>query len=192
MLREAESDDVIVTADDDIFYGRDWLTKLLQAYDEAGGIAIAARVRAKRINFLRRTTSYLYWNFINQPSFLEDGFIVTFGGGAVLTRAMFREKDIADDSFLEVAPSADDLWYSKMLQLNHNPVVVVPSVLSELNFIRHTDGLTNHNFPRVASLLHKIRLRTWDRVMGFLGVPVCGNDVAYTKIENYFNSHIVG
>jgi hypothetical protein len=98
---------------------------------------------------------------------------------------MFREQDIADDSFLKIAPTADDLWYSKLLRLNHNEVVVVPSLLDELNFIQHTDGLTNHNWPQVVSLFHKIRLQVWDRLAGFLGVAVCGNDVAYAEIDQY-------
>lgn len=186
MLREAGPDDLIVTADDDIFYGRDWLSGLLLAYESGGGKPVAARVRTKRINFLGKKTSYLFWNLIHQPKRVQDDFIVTFGGGVVLTRAMFREQDIADDSFLELAPTADDLWYSTLLRRKKNEVVVVPGLLSELHFIQHSDGLTNHNYPRVVSLLHKIRVRVWDRVAGFLGMPVCGNDVAYAKIDNYF------
>ncbi len=188
MLREAGPDDLIVTADDDIFYGRDWLSGLLAAYEDADGKPAAARVRTKRINFLGKKTSYLFWNLINQPKTVEDDFIVTFGGGVVLTRAMFREQDVADDSFLKVAPTADDLWYSKLLRLNHNEVVVVPSLLKELNFIRHNDGLMNHNWPKVVSLFHKIRHRVWDRYGGFLGFAVCGNDVAYAEIDRYFSA----
>ena len=187
MLREAGPDDVIVTADDDIFYGREWLKGLLEAYKDAEGNPVASRVRKKRTNFLGQGTSYLHWNLIKQPSIVRSEFIVTFGGGAVLSREMFRHQDIEDDSFLVLAPTADDLWYSKLLRLNNKEVVVVPSLLNELNFIQHNDGLTNHNWPKVVSLLHKIRLRVWDRVAGFLGVPVCGNDVASIEIERYFS-----
>ena len=188
MLREAEPDDVIVTADDDIFYGREWLSGLLTAYEEAGGRPVASRVRAKRINFLGTRTSYIYWNLISKSTVIRDDFIVTFGGGAVLTRGMFREQDIADDTFLKIAPMSDDLWYSRLLRLNHNDVVVVPSVLDELNFIRHDDKLGNYNWPRVISLIEKIRYRVWDRVFGYFGVPVCGNDIAYKNIDRYFHN----
>ncbi|NWO07103.1 MAG: hypothetical protein HLX50_15835 [Alteromonadaceae bacterium] len=187
MLREAGPDDLIVTADDDIFYGRDWLSGLLSAYEDAGGKPVAARVRTKRINFLGKETSYLFWGLMSHSGVARDNFIVTFGGGAVLTRKMFREHDIADDAFMSVAPTADDLWYSKLLRLNNNEVVVAPALLDELNFVNHDDGLTNHNFPRVSSFLHKIRIRVWDRPLGLLGVPVSGNDVAYRNIEQYFS-----
>lgn len=186
ILREARLNDVIVTADDDIFYGSEWLSGLLRAYEELGGKPVASRVRLKRINFVGKKTSYLYWKLINQPSVVKDDFIVTFGGGAVLTKAMFKNLDIVDDSFLKIAPTADDLWYSTLLKRNNNEVVVVPELLSELNFIQHADGLMVHNYPKVASFLQKIRLRFWDRPAGFLGFPVCGNDVAYIQIGRYF------
>ncbi len=187
MLREAEPDDVIVTADDDIFYGSEWLNDLLAAYEKSGGRPVASRVRAKRANFLGKKTSYLFWRIINQPSVVKNDFVVTFGGGVVLSRSMFREKDIADDSFLKVAPTADDLWYSTLLLRNNNEVVVIPKLLNELNFILHSDGLDNHNFPKVVSFFHKVRVRVWDRVLGFIGFPVCGNDLAYAQIYRYFN-----
>src|SRR5690606_34903159 len=132
MLREAGRDDVIVTADDDIFYGGDWLSGLRAADEDAGGKPVAARVRTTRINFLGKKTADPLWNLIQRRQTVQDDFIVTLGGGVVLSRAMFREQDIADDSFLKVAPTADDLWYSKLLRLHHNEVVVVPSLLKEL------------------------------------------------------------
>lgn len=186
ILREAEMEDVIVTADDDIFYGVNWLSGLLTKYSESGGKPVAARVRAKKLNFLGKKTSYLYWRLLDQPKVLADDFVVTFGGGAVLTRAMFRERDIRDDSFLKVAPTADDLWYSKLMRRNNNDVIVVPSLIKELSFIQHNDGLINQNFPSVTSLLKKIRYRIWDKLAGFFGVPVSGNDLAYANIERYF------
>jgi len=187
VLREAERDDVIVTADDDIFYGHNWLDGLLRGYHASGGRLVAARVKSKRINFLSRHTSYLFWDLVKQPSVLDNDFIVTFGGGAVLTKMMFHEQDVLDDAFIDVAPTADDLWYSALLRRKNNEVVVVPDLLHELNFIQHTDGLANHNFRKASSLIHKVRIQTWDKAAGFLGVPVCGNDIANAKINCYFS-----
>ena len=188
MLRKAEDNDLIVTADDDIFYGRDWLVRLLKAYAHADGKVVAARVRIKRMNFLGKKTSYIYWKLAERQEVLSGNFVVTFGGGAILSKSMFQEKDIADDSFLEVAGTADDLWYSKLLMLNKKQVLAVPSILKELNFIQHTDGLTNDNFPLLSSFLKKLRFQTWDRFLGFLGFPVCGNDECYNNINKYFES----
>lgn len=186
VLREAGPDDIFVTADDDIFYGKDWLRKLLEAVDPAAGVAVAARVKSKRFNSLERKTSYLYWHLIEEPLVVSSDYIVTFGGGAVLTKAMFHDQDIIDDSFMEVAPTADDLWYSMLLRRKETRVQVVPGVLGELNFILHKDGLKNHNFPVATSLLHKVKIRFWNRYVGYWGVPVCGNDRSYRRIDQHF------
>ena len=191
ILREAGPNDVFVTADDDIFYGRNWLSKLLSAYEDQGNKPVAARVRKKSLNFVGKRTSYIYWKIIDEPTMVDGDFVVTFGGGAVLTRSMFREEDIVDDSFLELAATADDLWYSKLLELKGSSVFVVPSALNELNFIQHNDGLINHNFPLASSLFNKIKLKIWDNLVGLLGFPVCGNDLASMNIEKYFNARNV-
>lgn len=185
-LRDAGPDDLLITADDDIAYGKNWLGTLLQAYEPDSTIAIASRVRMKRYNAFGRTMSYMNWDILRDSSLVDEGYIITFGGGAVLSRAMFREQDIQDNSFLEVAPTADDLWYSKLLLRNNTRVRVIPDVLKELNFIEHNDGLVNHNHPGQAALLRKVGMRCWEWMAGYLGVPVCGNDRAYQKVEHYF------
>lgn len=189
ILRESQIDDVIVTADDDIFYGRDWLSNLLASYESNGGMPVASRVRKISYNVIGKKTSYLHWKIINKNIKINGDYIVTFGGGAVLNKSMFLEQDILDDSFLCVAPTADDLWYSKLLQRKNNEVLVVPSLLKELNFVIHDDGLSRHyNWPFASSFFRKIKLHFWNKPIGFLGVNVCNNDVAYNEVEKYFRS----
>ncbi len=186
VLREATLDDLIVTADDDIFYGENWLKILLDAYYLSQDVAVAARVRGIEFNFLGRETSYIYWRLLKKPIILSNDYVVTFGGGAVLSKAMFREEDIADNAFLEIAPTADDLWYSKLLMRNSIKVCVVPDVLNELNFIIHNDGLINDNYSKKLSLFSKIPIRLWSYLAGYFGMTVSGNDCAYKKINRYF------
>lgn len=187
MLREAEEDDVLITADDDIFYGRDWLIGLLQNFEAANNQPVAARVRQKTFNFLGLKTSYLYWNVITERSIVDEDFVITFGGGAVLTKAMFRAEDIASDLYLRISPTADDLWYSRMLRNSGSRILVVPEVLSELTFLAHKDGLGNDNNLNVRSFIHKIKFRLWDSVAGKLGLPISENDRAYRRLEKHFS-----
>lgn len=188
MLREASSDDVIVTADDDIFYGENWLRILVDAYYSSSNSLVAGRVRQIKKNIFGARMSYLYWKIITKPNTLSDDFVVTFGGGVALNRAMFREKDIHNDEYLRLAPTADDLWFSKLIRQNSIKVKVVPSALKELNFVEHNDGLNNHNIPSVTSFLHRLRRKLWDHFLGRLGVHVCGNDRVFSRIETYFKN----
>lgn len=185
-LRQAEPDDVLVTADDDIYYGRDWLQLLLQHFEQAGGQPVAARVRRQACSILGGTASYHYWHVIAEPAEVSEGFVVTFGGGAVLTRAMFRPEDIASEAYLEISPTADDLWYSRMLRNAGRRILVTPDALAELTFLVHRDGLGNQNNLNVRSLLTRIKFRVWDSVVGRLGMPVSENDRAYRRLEKHF------
>lgn len=185
-LRQAAMDDVLITADDDIYYGRDWLRLLLQRFEYSGGQPVAARVRRQACNILGGTTSYLYWNVMAEPEEVSEGFVVTFGGGAVLTRDMFRSEDIASEAYLEISPTADDLWYSRMLRNAGRRILVSPDALAELTFLIHRDGLGNENNLNVRSLLTRIRFRVWDSVVGRLGLPVSENDRAYRRLEKHF------
>lgn len=186
MLREAGPDDLLVTADDDIFYGKDWLKKLLRNFELSNGKPVAARVRRKAFNCLGVKTSYLYWNVITEKSEVDDHFVITFGGGAVLTKSMFRAEDIASDAYLDISPTADDLWYSRILRNAGCRIVVVPEGLSELTFLAHQEGLGNDNNLNVRSLLNRIKYRFWDSLVGRLGVPISENDRAYRRLEKHF------
>lgn len=189
-LRSFSEEDLIVTADDDIYYGRDWLKKLLAAreHEPDNNTVVACRVRETTYNFLGIKKSYLHWKLHKSPGLLDTDYVITFGGGAVLSRALFHDEDILDDAFLQVAPTADDLWYSKLLIRNGIKVRIVPEALEELNFIAHTGGLTRHNRHEVFSLPSRLKTKMWNFVGGNAGLSVCANDVAYKNIESYFNA----
>lgn len=188
-LRSFSKEDLIVTADDDIYYGHNWLEKLLAAHSKDTGskVVTACRVREKTYNFLGIKKSYLHWKLHKSSGTLKTDYVITFGGGAVLSRSLFRDQDILDDAFLRVAPTADDLWYSKLLIRNGIKVSVVPEALEELNFVSHKQGLTKHNRHEVFSLASRIRVKMWNYLGGNAGLAVCANDVAYKNIDSYFN-----
>lgn len=188
-LREAAPADLIVTADDDIFYGEKWLSTLLAEYESGEGRAVAGRVRQITYNFIGKRTSYMHWGLINEKKVVDRDYIVTFGGGAVLTRSMFRENDIHDDTFLDAAPRSDDLWYTKLLNMAKQEVIIEPSAMSELYFLTHPHGLANSNLAiGETSLLRRVMRRLWVSSMGRLGWLVCGNDFAFMSIESHFSA----
>lgn len=189
VLREAAPEDLIVTADDDIFYGESWLASLMAEHDANLGKVVAGRVRRIRYGLLGKRTSYMHWGLIYESAVLSEDYIVTFGGGAVLSRAMFREQDIYDDRFIDIAPRADDLWYSKLLTLNAQQVKTVPAAMSELVFMTHRHGLAYSNLATGSNILvAKALRRMWVASYGVFGGAVCGNDHASQEIEKKFDS----
>ena len=186
-LRESNEDDLVITADDDIFYGRTWVETLLESSARFPGEVIAARVRKVQRNAFGKRMSYLYWPIIGEPCALNRDYVITFGGGAVLSRSMFREGDIHNDDYLEVAPTADDLWYTKLLQINDVRVRVVPALLDELYMVEHDGGLRLNNLSRNTSLFHRVVIRIRNKIAGYLGLAICGNDHAIRNIDAYFS-----
>lgn len=187
VLREAAPEDLIVTADDDIFYGETWLASLLSEYEANPGKVVAGRVRKVRYGILGARTSYMHWGLISEGTVLSRDFVVTFGGGAVLSKDMFREQDVYNDRFIDLAPRADDLWYSKLLALSGKQVKIVPDALVELIFMTHPHGLANSNLATGPNtLLAKALRRIWVSSYGILGGAVCGNDHAFMNVDRYF------
>lgn len=130
-----ESDDaIVVTADDDIIYGETWLESLLKDFNPSEKVIHASRVRKKRKNMLGYYSGYVFWPIIKKPMILSEGWVVTFGGGTVLCKSWFSKDILYDDTYLDIAPRTDDLWCSKIADLNGIKVRVVTGALDELCF----------------------------------------------------------
>lgn len=182
-LREAKDDDVLVTADDDIIYRRDWLSRLIKEFYTSGGDkAVAARVRKIRRNVLGVIQSYVCWRVVTERSFLSEDYVITFGAGAVLRKSFFRTQDIENNDFVFISPTADDLWYTKLLNNNGVSVICAPSIIKCLHFINHADGLDNNNLPS----LNGFWVRVVFHLLARLGFKTCNNDYFFDSIRGYF------
>jgi hypothetical protein len=112
-----EPDAHIATADDDVYYPRDWLKGLVHAV--AGGADIAC-YRAHRVVLDRngRPASYRDWKRnISTPE--TSGLVFLTGVSGVLYRPGVFHPDVTNaDLFSRLAPSTDDVWLYWMHRLN--------------------------------------------------------------------------
>ncbi len=185
-VKEGNDDYILVTADDDIIYGENWLKELLACYEKNPSFIVAARMRAiKKTIFGVGRSSYLNWPLIYDDSIVDENYIVTFGGGVVISRDLVDEKFFKDENFLSIAPTTDDIWFTKILKKSNAKVVPCPKASKELFFISHEYGLENINIKkRSAGKLRNIVVK----LLGGLGVSVSENDKCYRKIDKYFDS----
>lgn len=188
ILQNCGDDDLIITADDDIFYGELWLQKLLAAHQENASIPVVARARKVTRTRWNTTKGYRYWNLIRERGEHSEELLVTFGGGAVLKKAHFTPDFINNTDFMQLAPTTDDIWFTYGLrQLNSN-VFLAAECCQELYFIEHPKGLyDNYNMQHsiknsIASVVHRV----WRRVKQKLGVPQYTNEFNYRKLAKYF------
>lgn len=136
----------VVTADDDILYGRSWLRTLCSEYSP--GVKEIVAHRAHRITLTREEVPSRYgtweWNIgESEPSPL---IFPTSGGGCLFPPGCFAP-DILNTALMKrSAPTSDDLWFYFMFRLAGFQARKVGPPFS--GFSMHADkGLSEHNVP---------------------------------------------
>ena len=188
ILKIATNTDIIVTCDDDIFYSDNWLATLIDGFDPKNKIIHASRVRLIKKNVIGGLTGYIFWPLIKDSIVMSENWIITYGGGSVMCRDWFPDNIIYDESYITIAPTSDDIWYSKICKMSGLKVKVIPQALEYLNFFEHSDGLVIHNVPQSVSLLKKFKKIIIFYPLNYLRIKRYGNDVAYDNVEKYFNN----
>lgn len=189
-LMESKFDDTLVYCDDDVVYGKKWLKHLIEQYNKHNGeYAIAARVRCKRKNFFGVYKSYNLYPIVNKYCLLNKDYIITGVGGCVINKTFVEKKFLEDKTYLTIAAMTDDLWLSKIFELNNIKISVCTPALTEVHEITNIgEALSNNNTLIDKNNLVKKALKRIIQVsMGYFGFSLSNNDVCMKKIERYFS-----
>ena len=138
-------DDIIVTADDDIFYRPDWLKILYDEHTKNPNCIVAHYGHRMRIDTTGKIYSYKNWHFmlipaISLPPMLCNSF--GSGGGLLLKRSFFHADILNRELFLNLAPIDDELWVWAMAVLNGTKIKIP---LDAMNKIISVDLDTQEN-----------------------------------------------
>lgn len=118
-------DSLIVTADDDIFYPRDWLKMLYEEHQKNPNVIVCHRSREITFEQDGSLSPYNKWNLSiseKPESFLN---FPTCGGGALFPPNSLYEDVSNKELFLKLSPHADDIWFWAMMVLNKTKIKVV-------------------------------------------------------------------
>ena len=135
---------VIVTADDDIFYDKNWLKGLLDESEKYPHCIICHRGHIIKLT-KDGLAPYKKWKKKAQckvPSF----FNLSTGAGGVLYPPNSLYKDVLDKKlFTELAPKADDIYFWAMAILQNTPTMIVKEGTKELTYVNpeRERGLTD-------------------------------------------------
>lgn len=140
-------DDFIVTADDDIYYPKDWLKVLWEEHEKYPNCIISHRSRKIKFNKDYSLKNYTKWNLIkknNAPSYLN---FPTNGAGSLFCPHTLSKEIFNEDLFLELCPHGDDIWIWGMATLNKTKTKVVKYPMHNLKYINPIRelNLTNDN-----------------------------------------------
>ncbi|MDR0407577.1 MAG: glycosyltransferase family 8 protein [Campylobacteraceae bacterium] len=140
---------IIVTADDDIYYQKDWLKKLHEAYTMQPNIVHCHRAH-KIIFHDNKIMPYNRWKMriTNvKPSFLN---FFTGVGGVLYPPNIFHRDALDKELFLRLSPKADDIWFWAMCVLNGIKINVINGNEKHLSYVEDTQsiGLFNENVAK--------------------------------------------
>ena len=149
-------DNIIVTADDDIYYETDWLERLLKGHKEHPDCIISHRAHRVKLE-KNRIAPYKKWKKRigpSKPSFLN---FLTGVGGVLYPPKCFYKDITNEELFTKLAPKADDVWFWAMAVLN-NTKTFIPK--------RNINTLTYVNPERERGITNEITLFSTNRVGG--------------------------
>jgi len=150
--------DIIVTADDDIFYDENWLKTLYKSYLKNKNYVHCQRAHKIKFNEHKELLSYDEWEKSIQDN--SASFLNFFtGAGGVLYPPNVLYKDILNEElFKKMAPNNDDIWFWAMCVLNGTKIKVVKNNFCDLIFInpeRETSSSNEFTLFKINVILKK-------------------------------------
>ncbi|WP_096084761.1 glycosyltransferase family A protein [Agaribacterium haliotis] len=103
----------VVTCDDDMLYGPDWLERLWHEHQRFPHSVIAHECRRIATDKSGKTLPYKYWQ--SEECGLSHRNTLAIGYGGVLYPAgLMPEQSLERELYMQLAPRADDLWFKAM------------------------------------------------------------------------------
>lgn len=127
--------DIVVTADDDIFYPNDWLEKLYKSYLKDKNAIHSHRVHKITFDYNNNINPYDKWEKCISPrpkSFLN----FSTGAGGILYPPHTLQDDVTNEAlFMKLCPFADDIWFWSMSVLKGTKIKVPQNNIPCLKYI---------------------------------------------------------
>ncbi|WP_405304189.1 glycosyltransferase family 2 protein [Methanobrevibacter sp.] len=153
---EEYPDDIIVTADDDLFYPTNWLKTLYDEHIKYPDLIIAHRIRKIHFNDYLMS-EYGEWDLSfdeEPPSFLNFS---TNGAGTLFPPNSLYELVLDEELFKKLCPTADDVWIWAMAVLNDTKIKGVKNSYTKLTYV---------NLARELNMLNQKTLYSVNKMVG--------------------------
>ena len=126
------SDDIIVTADDDLYYPRDWLKRLIEEYIKDPHnihchLVTRLKVENNRIYSIKRNKK-----MIDSCEFCNK---LLGGSGTLYPPGCLDATVLDENAFLSLAPTSDDIWFWAMAIKKGTKIHWIPSNMKKLYYI---------------------------------------------------------
>lgn len=107
-----------ITIDDDLIYNFDLVENLVAAHKTVPNCIWANRIHEMTYNENGSLKSYLQWYFmVNHDCRNKKNIFFTGVGGVLYPPNSLHKEVFNDDVFLDICPTADDVWFNAMARL---------------------------------------------------------------------------
>lgn len=137
-------DDIIITFDDDAYYKKDVVEKLMHSYNEYPDCIHCLRGREIIYDQNMLPLSYNQWEMISDNFIPGHNILPTGLGGILYPPNCFYKDILRKDIFMKLTPRADDIWFKVMGLINGYKARVVPQKnksYSEVTLIPETQDI---------------------------------------------------
>ena len=146
-LREY-GDCIIVTADDDIYYEKDWLEKLYAAYQKEPQYIHCHRAHKILFDENGKIEPYNSWKHgidwsLARPSYLN---FLTGVGGVLYPPNSLHQNILNEELFLKLASTNDDIWFWAMAVLQGTKINVVKENIHDVIEINHVREMLGEGY----------------------------------------------
>ncbi|MDL2243254.1 glycosyltransferase [Bacteroidales bacterium OttesenSCG-928-J19] len=120
-------DDIIVTVDDDMQYGKHLLRRLLRLHKRYPEAIIGHRVRHLKLNApYLKSKRYMNTRFLTKSLRPRFGNLQTGIGGVLYPPHSLKPEMLDSRLFMEIAPTTDDIWFWAAAVANGTRIAPVP------------------------------------------------------------------
>ena len=194
IYRQSTDQDWIVTCDDDVIYGSEWLASLVQAGKEYPNAIVCGRARRPVKNPWKGRQSYINWPLVAGNSIGTE--LLPIGIAGVLYRKPLLDEGIMlSDDFKKLVPKQDDLWFNLARELTGANVVVAPKTNDYVYPIEAPGALSATNVMTNSAGWDNFMKAVYDRVLlkfkAYIGMSMCGNDMGIKMLDKYKKDRFV-
>ncbi|MGH1978807.1 MULTISPECIES: glycosyltransferase family A protein [Rothia] len=170
-LETGGEENLLVTADDDILYPKNWLRYLNEAAAQYPGEFLGYRTHRFTLDAQGKVAPYKQWVYGSVNDALYSNFITT-GAGTIFPAALQKALKEAGEDFLEKSPKADDIWVNvialrnglKARKIDHRGMTFISIPRTQKNALHHQNVAENLNDKQLAASItqHEIDLIAQD------------------------------
>jgi hypothetical protein len=187
IIDQIDEEALIVTADDDVLYSENWLKEIVETSSLYPSAIVCGMARHIKKNMLGRWQNYANWPLVMGQSLSME--LIPIGcAGVAYKKELLDLEFLTDESFLNLAPSADDIWFRQASMRKNAKVYVEPAIGNKNGYIQHSFGLEKKNIYRpnsMGSFYKRLLNRLKAELMNYFGIPLSKNDFAWHAAWNY-------